>query len=152
MLGRKSEEKNLKEETLRFWDMAEAERVFQRRVENQRKDGRGRLQDANGKRNEWEDRRTISVLACTVAGRSSDSDGRPWPLNRMYKRHRQWILLLHGKRRKVTLRKHLKSWPSAHVASKQWLLRLSAAPFPVTSETRLTRHTTRHYNTPCAVE
>ena len=76
--------------------MAEAGRVFQRRIEKQRKDDRCRLEDANGKRNEWEDRRTISVLAWTVAGRSSDSDGGPWPLYRMYKRHRQWTLLLHA--------------------------------------------------------
>ena len=34
--------------------------------------------------------------AWTVAGRSSDSDGGPWPLYRMYRRHRQWTLLLHA--------------------------------------------------------
>ena len=76
--------------------MAEAGRVFQRLIEKQRKDERCRLEDANGNRNEWEDRRTISVLAWTVAGRSSDSNGGPWPLYRMYKRHRQWTLLLHA--------------------------------------------------------
>ena len=76
--------------------MAEAGRVFQRRIEKQRKDDRCRLEDASGNRNEREDRRTISVLAWTVAGRSSDSDGGPWPLYRMYKRHRQWTLLLHA--------------------------------------------------------
>ena len=36
--------------------MAETGRVFQRRIEKQRKDDRCRLEDGNGNRNEWEDR------------------------------------------------------------------------------------------------
>ena len=85
--------------------MAEARRVFQRRIEKQRKDDKCRLEDANGKRNEWEDRRTVSVLAWTVARRSSDSDGGPWPLYKMKKRHRKWTILLHA-----SVGRYLMSW------------------------------------------
>ena len=147
--------KDLKEETLRLWNMAQAGRVFQRRIEKQRKDDRCRLEDANGNRNEWEDRRTISVLAWTVAGRSSDSDGGPWPLFRMYKRHRQWTLslLLHAS----VGRLHFESTSGPGCPRCQWTMALAtfSCAFSMASDFRdladASHHTALQYFPPAFV-
>ena len=91
-----------------------------------------RLEDANGDRNEWEDRRTISVQAWTIAGRSSDSDGGPWPLYRMYKRHRQWTLLLHAS----VGRLHSESTSGPSCPRCEWTMALATFSWAFSSDFR----------------